>query len=370
MTKLGLVLAGGGGKGSYEIGVWKYLREIGLDSQISVISGTSVGGLNAFLIGYGDYELAEKIWLTEVEDKILDAESQQNKTGAVFSREGILQLINDHIQFDRTLEVPKIYVTCYNTKKNHAEYIKINGLTDAEIKHYLLATSAIPVVFQKERINGKAYYDGGLMDNVPLRPLLAEGCTHALIVSLDNNEHMNYSGFDIKTVVIHPSCDLGSFVKGTLDFSSEKTKIRMQLGYNDCKELYALKIQALNINEEIGFEKIEKAEAIDRIQRINEMNDNAILLETLKIVRADPSLAGLLQVNMNAEMGTQGGKVFWKTLAEFNGWRWQQNNVFGQVRLLDPLDNRKAWGAYQKIIHKCRDFLLDEIRRKLGNTPN
>ena len=27
--KLGLVLAGGGGKGSYQIGVWKYLNEIG-----------------------------------------------------------------------------------------------------------------------------------------------------------------------------------------------------------------------------------------------------------------------------------------------------------------------------------------------------
>jgi NTE family protein len=41
--KLGLVLAGGGGKGGYEIGVWKYLKEIGLDKKIAVISGTSVG---------------------------------------------------------------------------------------------------------------------------------------------------------------------------------------------------------------------------------------------------------------------------------------------------------------------------------------
>lgn len=50
MKKLGLVLSGGGGKGSYEIGVWRYLKEIGLDKKISVISGTSVGGLNAALI--------------------------------------------------------------------------------------------------------------------------------------------------------------------------------------------------------------------------------------------------------------------------------------------------------------------------------
>ena len=98
-----IALEGGGAKGAYEIGVWKYLREIGLDSQISVISGTSVGGLNAFLIGYGDYDLAERLWLKEVEDKILDLESQSHSNDAVFSRDigfrnrGCYELIHVHI---------------------------------------------------------------------------------------------------------------------------------------------------------------------------------------------------------------------------------------------------------------------------------
>ena len=344
MKKLGLVLAGGGGKGSYEIGVWKYLREIGLDSHISVISGTSVGGLNAFLIGYGDYDLAERLWLKEVEDKILDLESQSHSNDAVFSREGLLQIIDENIRFDRTQNMPKIYVTCYNSKKKQADYIKLNGLTDTEIKHYLLATSAIPIVFQKENIKGNAYYDGGLMDNVPLRPLIDEGCTHALIVSLNNNNKNDYSGYDIKTVVIRPSCNLGSFASGTLDFSSERTQIRIQLGYNDCKNLYDLKIRTLIQNDDETAEKKPETEAIFKIQKINEMNEKTVLLEALKRINANPILAGIVNVNMNAEIGTQGGKVFWTELAEYNGWRWQQNKVFGQVRLLDPLNNRKSWG--------------------------
>ena len=364
MTKLGLVLAGGGGKGSYEIGVWKYLREIGLDTQISVISGTSVGGLNAFLIGYGDYDLAERLWLTEVEDRILDTESQSHRNDAVFSREGLLQIIDENIRFDRTQEMPKIYVTCYNSKEKQADYIRLNGLKDTEIKHYLLATSAIPVVFQKESINGNAYYDGGLMDNVPLRPLLDEGCTHALIISLNKADKIDYSGYDIKSVVIRPSCNLGSFVKGTLDFSSERTQIRIQLGYNDCKNIYALSIKGITQNDGEHIEKMTEAAAISQIQKINEMNEKAVLLEALKRISAEPILAGIVNVNMNAEIGTQGGKVFWTDLAEFNGWRWQQNKVFGQVRLLDPLDNRKAWGNYQKVVQKCREFLTNEVRRE------
>lgn len=71
MKKLGLVLSGGGGKGSYEIGVWKYLKEIGLDKKISVISGTSVGGLNAALMGTEDYENAECIWKYKISRKTI-----------------------------------------------------------------------------------------------------------------------------------------------------------------------------------------------------------------------------------------------------------------------------------------------------------
>ena len=60
MESLGLVFSGGGGKGSYEIGVWKYLHEIGLDKNITAVSGTSVGALNAALFVGSSYEKAEE----------------------------------------------------------------------------------------------------------------------------------------------------------------------------------------------------------------------------------------------------------------------------------------------------------------------
>ena len=47
MSKFGLSLAGGGGLGSYQIGVWKALREYEIDKRIDALSGTSVGILNA-----------------------------------------------------------------------------------------------------------------------------------------------------------------------------------------------------------------------------------------------------------------------------------------------------------------------------------
>ncbi len=56
IMKVGLVLSGGGGKGAYELGVWKALVEMKLDKYIEVISGTSIGAFNLCPIcsrGYG-----------------------------------------------------------------------------------------------------------------------------------------------------------------------------------------------------------------------------------------------------------------------------------------------------------------------------
>lgn len=68
MNGIGLVLAGGGGKGAYQIGVWKYLHECGLDRYVCAVSGTSVGSLNAALFASGDFQRAENLWLNRGTD--------------------------------------------------------------------------------------------------------------------------------------------------------------------------------------------------------------------------------------------------------------------------------------------------------------
>ena len=49
-----IVLAGGGAKGAYQIGFWRALRELGIDYQI--VTGSSVGALNAVLMAQGNYD--------------------------------------------------------------------------------------------------------------------------------------------------------------------------------------------------------------------------------------------------------------------------------------------------------------------------
>ncbi len=56
-----LVLAGGGARGSYQVGVWRALTELGWRPQI--ITGTSVGSLNGAMFALDLYETARDMWL-------------------------------------------------------------------------------------------------------------------------------------------------------------------------------------------------------------------------------------------------------------------------------------------------------------------
>ena len=61
-TQKALVLAGGGARGRYQVGVWRALME--LDWHPQIITGTSVGGLNGAMFVLDRYETARDMWLT------------------------------------------------------------------------------------------------------------------------------------------------------------------------------------------------------------------------------------------------------------------------------------------------------------------
>lgn len=92
MNQIGLVFEGGGGKGAYQIGVWKYLREKGLDRYVGGVSGTSVGALNAVLFAAGDYSTAERIWKNISRDQILSSKAFTNTLAGAGSQAALANI--------------------------------------------------------------------------------------------------------------------------------------------------------------------------------------------------------------------------------------------------------------------------------------
>lgn len=256
MKGTALILAGGGGKGAYEIGVWKAMRELGMDKKIRAVSGASVGGLNGALFVQGDYDRARRIWLTMNAEKILDSgkttlaedlkafveqwpviDVESMLKEGIFSRDGLIQIIRQELDVNKVAEsgLP-CYLACFNVTYNLMDYINVTGMTQNDMETILLATSALPGIFGPVKFGKSLYLDGGLKDNVPVRPLYNAGYRDFLVVHLSRRSIVDQEEFPGASMVqIIPSQDQGDFVTGTLDFSAEGAKRRMDQGYLDAK---------------------------------------------------------------------------------------------------------------------------------------
>lgn len=268
LNKLGLTLSGGGGKGAYQIGVWQAMRDLGLDSQLSAIAGTSVGGLNGAMFAQNKFEQARNLWLNIESRNMLSVQdvpglasrlaaltaggvispvlSRFISTKGLFKQDGLKSMITEGLDAGRLASSAlPLTVALHNTEANRVDYLQVRDAhTAADI---LLGTAALPMIFDEVHIHGSVYTDGGFywglphknVDNTPIMPLIEAGCDTIIVVHLSPDDlsidPRHYPGVRILPVV--PTSSLGG-VTATLDFSNEGAARRMEQGYNDGLQLF------------------------------------------------------------------------------------------------------------------------------------
>lgn len=238
----GLVLAGGGGKGAYQIGAYKALAEHGMDKQIVGMAGSSVGTLNMALLAMDDLKMAQYVWSHISPNQFLEAEIGKMFDGreGFVSRDGLVEIMDNYINWEILYENSKpMFATLsrykdYVTQEAESEYVNLNKLERQQAKQIMLASSALPFVYEPVKIGNYVYRDGGLTDNLPIRPLYESGIRHFILILLSQNTKVPRDTYpDADFLEIRPSTDLGDLWRGTLDFTSNGAKIRMELGYVD-----------------------------------------------------------------------------------------------------------------------------------------
>lgn len=281
MDKYALILAGGGGKGAYQVGVWQALHELGADKLIDAVAGTSVGAINGALYVAGDAAKAKALWEDIQPDDILTEPQEDNSSqlgsglfgiilsqakrtlaglhDGFFSRSGLTRLLRRNVDYQKIIESnTKFYVSAFNVEKNKVEYFDVHTAKDgSEVESMILASSALPVVFGLENLRGYNYYDGGLGDNCPVRPLYELGYRKFIVIWLSNNvtedvrKHTEQFP-DAFMLNIVPSVDQGNFITGTLDFSSEGIHRRIEQGYSDAINILCNAFSSTGIEKYTG----------------------------------------------------------------------------------------------------------------------
>lgn len=247
MISYGLSLGGGGSRGSYQLGVWKALREMNI--QIDYVVGTSIGAINGAFICQNKYTELEKLWLNVsinncfiVPDKdILTSIGIPYIVKSVINEGGLdpepfkkllLENIDEAVIRSSTIEFG-IVTFCISNFKPLEIFIK--EIPTGKLIDYLMASASLPG-FKKYLIENDCFIDGGIYNNLPSIMLANKNCTHIIEVDIDGpgivRKVKDRKSFDF--VQIKPQTTLGSI----LNFDPELIKQNMELGYLDTLRVF------------------------------------------------------------------------------------------------------------------------------------
>lgn len=244
-----LVLSGGGAKGSYQVGVWKALRQLGI--KIDIVTGTSAGAINGALIVQGSYWKALKIWnklkFNNIFGKEINNDTELEVLYKIFAKnfltDGGTEVKELHKLINKTLNKNRFYkskidygLVTVDISNNRIKPIELQKkeIPEDKLGEYILASASCFPAFKKMVINGKEYIDGGYYDNLPINLAIKMGATEAIVVDLGAIGIKKITKKNIKQINIKPKNNLSNF----LQFNPNNAKRNIKYGYNDTMKAF------------------------------------------------------------------------------------------------------------------------------------
>jgi NTE family protein len=247
----GLVLEGGGARGSYQVGALKAFkkRKIKFDGVV----GTSIGSINGVFVVTGDYKKLENVWksvslksLFEIdEDIILSIKSGKYskdliKSGVTFllkifkdkgmDTTNLKNLLNENINEEKFRKSAIDYgLATYNLTDRKPIKIYKNNIKEGKLAEYVLASAYYPSFKFEKIIDDKFYIDGGLFDRCPIDMLIDKGYDDIYIVRAHHNKLLIPKKENLSIKIIASKKSLGSIIL----FNRDTIQKNIKLGYYD-----------------------------------------------------------------------------------------------------------------------------------------
>lgn len=169
--KLGYVLSGGGTRAIAQLGTLAYLEEIGLKPD--VISGCSAGTLVGLMYSCG-YTPAQMFEI--IKDYRLFRMIRFKWTiKGLTTLEGLRRELDILIGYDQLEDLPiPLHICTTELCSGQTEIFNKGSVLDLAI-----ASCSIPLLFTPVQIEDKLYADGGMLMNLPARPIRSL-CTYLI----------------------------------------------------------------------------------------------------------------------------------------------------------------------------------------------
>lgn len=192
--KIGLALGGGAALGIAHIGVLKALKEKNI--EIGWIAGTSIGSLIASLYCFDeDLDHLNNLAIETSWQKIAGISFS---TYGAFSNSKLEKFLKEHIG-DKNFEESKIPLSIVATNIANGKKVV---LSKGSVSKAVMASTAIPGVFEPIEIENELLVDGGVVENVPVTTIEEMGAETIIAVDL-NASHVSEKPKNIVGVLIN-----------------------------------------------------------------------------------------------------------------------------------------------------------------------
>lgn len=164
MYQSALVLSGGAARGFAHAGVVKALYEAGF--RFDAISGVSAGAIVAAFLADG-FE-PETIFECFAKEQLFSFIKPSFHLKGLFKAEGLKEVLEQNLKattFEQ-LKTP-LFVGATNIETGRLHFFNSGPLVPA-----ILASCAVPLIFNPVKINGCNYVDGGIVSNLPVEPFI------------------------------------------------------------------------------------------------------------------------------------------------------------------------------------------------------
>ena len=223
-------MAGGAARGAYEIGVVEYIveevsKQLGYDVPLDILTGTSVGAINACMLAAfadeprGRAARMAAVWTGLEMGQLLKPTTKgllhaarglfgkgipTIESGALFHAGPLARFLKNAIPFERidthlraglikavavsTTQIATGRTMVFVQRRNSrpAPWPTTHNVIPRAVRLrtiHALASAAVPLMFPAVNIDGRYYCDGGLRQNIPLSPARRLGATAVIVIN-------------------------------------------------------------------------------------------------------------------------------------------------------------------------------------------
>lgn len=229
--RIGLILAGGGARAAYQVGVLKAIARIrngSSDNPFPILCGTSAGAINATALAIYSADFQDAVmrllhvWSNFRVDQVIRADALgiarsgghwllammlgglgRYNPVSLFNRAPLEVLLRRYLPFERigeslrqgSLYALSVTASGYTSGQSVTFYqcadpvlpwrraIRVGCPMEITLDH-LMASSAIPFIFEAVRINREYFGDGSMRQLAPISPALHLGAERVLVIGV------------------------------------------------------------------------------------------------------------------------------------------------------------------------------------------